>query len=209
MSRRRAGGAAQKRRLDRSHTHRREILILTEGRLTEPDYIKHLFRKHRNQILVTIDDFHGTPLRLVEEAIKRRKQDERDQSRGRGRARDEYWCVFDHDEHPHLDEAFASAADNGICIAFSNPCIELWFLLHFEDQTGHIERRDAQGESERLLKCGKRLTPQALEALDGSFGDAKSRALQLDDWHDGNDSPPRSNPSSSVWALVERIADGV
>lgn len=185
----------------------RSLYVFTEGRRTEPDYIKHWFRKHRDQVIVTIDDFHGTPLRLVEEAIKQRKQDQRDQRRGRGRARDEYWCVFDRDEHPHLNVAFDAAAANGIYVAFSNPCIELWFLLHFRGGTGCIHRRKAQEDSGRLLKCGKHLSRQALELLDDSFDDAKHRAQQLDSWHSGNGSPQRSNPSSSVWKLIDRISD--
>jgi len=28
---------------------------------------------------------------------------------------------------------------------------------------------------------------------------------ELDSMHEGNDSPPRSNPSSDVWRLVDRL----
>lgn len=207
MTRRRQ---SQRRRTGKPSTEPatdRSLYVFTEGRRTEPDYINHWFRKHRDRVLVTIDEFHGTPLRLVEEAVKRQEQDQRDQRRGRGRAHDEYWCVFDHDEHPRLNEAFDTAAANGVHVAFSNPCIELWFLLHFEGGTGSIHRRKAQKDSKRLLKCDKHLSRQALELLDDNFGDAKRRALQLDNWHEGNDSPPRSNPSSSVWELIDQISD--
>lgn len=201
---------SQRRRSGTSTTGRvadRSLYVFTEGRRTEPDYINHWFRKHRDQVVVTIDGFHGTPLRLVEEAIKQRKQDMRDQERGRGRVADEYWCVFDRDEHDDFDDAVMAAAAQDIKIAYSNPCIELWFVLHFEGGTGWIHRSKVQKDSKRLLKCDKHLSQQALELLDDGFGDAKHRALHLDSWHAGNGSPPRSNPSTSVWRLIDRISD--
>ncbi len=200
---------SQRRRTGKSTTGPvtdRSLYVFTEGRRTEPDYIKHWFRKHRDRTLVTIDEFHGTPLRLVEEAIKQRQQDLRDEKHSRGSVADEYWCVFDRDEHDEFDDAVKAAEAQNIKIACSNPCIELWFMLHFRYQTAWIHRHDAQDESERLLECKKRLTHQALESLDRSFDDAKRRAQRLDSWHSGNGSPPRSNPSSSVWELVERIS---
>ena len=185
---------------------RREILVFTEGRITEPDYINHWFRKYRDRTLVTIDSFHATPLTLVEEAKKQRMQDQRDQQRGRGRSRDEYWCIFDRDEHPRLNEAFDLAEENGINVAFSNPCIELWFLLHFKDQTAYIERSNAKQISAQNLKCNKHLSTDALGQLEVNLEFATRRAKNLDNKHHLDGSPPRCNPCSNVWALVERIA---
>ena len=184
----------------------RSLYVFTEGKGTETDYLNYWFRKHREHVRVVIDRFHGSPLRLVEKAMSQREQDIRDEKRSRGLVADEYWCMFDRDEHDDFDPAVRAAAANDIKIAYSNPCIELWFILHFRDQTAWIHRHDAQDASEQLLLCKKRLTWQALESLDGSLDDAKHRALQLDNWHSGNGSPQRSNPSSSVWELIERIS---
>lgn len=209
MSKQRESQRRRVRKPTRGRQDDRSLYVFVEGKRTERDYVNHWYRKHRDQIRVVIDKFHGSPLRLVEAAIKRRDQDVRDEKRSRGRAADEYWCVFDRDEHQDFDEAIAVAAASGIKVAHSNPCLELWFILHFRDQTAWIHRHDAQDESEQLLRCDKRLTPDALESLDESFADARRRARQLDEWHEGNDSPPRSNPSSGVWGLVERIAHGI
>lgn len=185
--------------------HRKQICAFVEGD-TEKDYLEHWHRRFRADVHVAIDKFRGSPLRLVDEAVKQRRHDVREEERGRGRARDEYWCVFDRDDHQDFDDAITAAAANHIRVAHSNPCIELWFILHSRDQSAWVDRQVAQRESKRLLECGKRLTQQALEFLDDNFDDAKSRAVRLDSWHEGNDSPPRSNPSSSVWELVERIS---
>ena len=104
---------------------KKQIYVSTEGQATEPDYVEYWQRKHRHQVVVVIDEFHGGPGQLVERAIRQRQDDLREERRGRGRAFDEYWCIFDRDEHKE------SAVSSDIRVAHTNPCIELWFILHF------------------------------------------------------------------------------
>ena len=73
---------------------RRSILVFTEGKKTEPVYIAHWNRAHRENVIVTIDAFHGAPLSLVQEAAGRRTADLKAARRGRGDTYSEYWCVF-------------------------------------------------------------------------------------------------------------------
>lgn len=184
---------------------RRSPLIFTEGEKTETIYLQHWHRLHRDRVIVTFDDFHGVPLRLVEEARDRKKTDLREQKRGRGTAYDEYWCVFDVDEHPNLKRAIELAAAHDINLAVSNPCLELWFLLHLKEQRASLDRHDAQSQVRDLLGCGKVPTPAALAQLAERHDQAMSRALALDSKHMGDGSPSRSNPSTDIWRLVERI----
>ncbi|MFI6293580.1 RloB family protein [Nonomuraea sp. NPDC050790] len=184
---------------------RRSLRVYTEGKRTEVLYLQHWHRLFRDQVLVTIDEFHGTPLPLVREAAKRKREDERDQRRGRGDAFDEYWCMFDVDEHPGLTAAMVMAGANGINIAVSNPCLELWFMLHFQDQYAAIDRKVAQTIAATQLNCGKVLSPHALQHLEEQYELAVERAQKLDSKHEGDGSPEGSNPSSSVWRLVNRI----
>jgi hypothetical protein len=113
--------------------------------------------------------------------------------------------VFDRDHHPNIPQALDKAAANGIGIVLSNPCIELWFVLHFANQTAHIEGDAAQRRSRELLGCDKVLTGPALASLSERYDAAKQRARRLDVKHAGDGSPPRSNPSSNMWELIERI----
>jgi hypothetical protein len=116
--------------------------------------------------------------------------------------------VFDVDEHSSLEEAINIAAQNGIYVAVSNPCIELWFILHFQDQTAHIERHPAQSLSRKLLSCGKTLTRTALEALSERHDEARARAIYLDTKHAGDGSPNGTNPSSGAWRIIDSISSG-
>ncbi len=184
---------------------RRELLVFTEGEKTEEGYLIHWWRANRDQVTVTIDDFHGGPLPLVDRAAAAKRTEASEERRGRGRSHDEVWCVFDRDEHPNVPQALDKAASNGIGIALSNPCIELWFLLHFDDQTAHLERHEAQSRSKTLLGCEKALTPVALAEMEARYADARTRAVNLDEKHAGDGSPRHSNPSSNLWQFVDRL----
>lgn len=46
---------------------------------------------------------------------------------------DEIWGVFDKDEHSDFDQAVHRCHEHGVRVARSNPCFEVWLILHFED----------------------------------------------------------------------------
>ena len=154
---------------------------------------------------MAISDGLGAPMTVVDSAVEKKRDEAREARRGRGRASDEYWCVIDVDQHPKLVPAVEKAIANGISVAVSNPCVELWFVLHFQDQAAEIDRKRAQAISKKLLKCKKVLDERALQALADGFPEAKARAKALDAMHFGDGRPARPNPSSGVWRLVDRI----
>jgi hypothetical protein len=178
--------------------------VFVEGAKTEEAYLTGWRREHRD-VNLAVSDFFGPPLKLVRRAANQREADRRAARQGRGRAYDQYWCMFDVDEHHGLPEAISLAHDKSINVAVSNPNIELWFILHFEDQTGWIHRDAATTRAQELLRCGKRLTPDATRALLERYVHAAQRARQLDVKHAREASPPGENPSSAVWRLIEAI----
>lgn len=86
-------------------------------------------------------------------------------------------------------------------------CIEPWFLLHFQDQNAAIDRAEVQRRSSELLGCNKVPTTTALAELACRYEDGRRRAKQLDQKHDLDGSPLRSNPSSGTWRLIDRIRE--
>jgi hypothetical protein len=185
---------------------RPEVLVLVEGTKTEDGYLLPLRRLLRDHVLINVDARGGTPLTLVERAVTAKHESEREADRGRGRAYTDIWCVFDVDQHPNVADAIELASKHGIEVVVSNPCIELWFIIHFEDQTAYMDRHAAQDRSADLLSCQKNLTPAATDDLYARLNDARRRAQQLDEKHDGDGSPPRSNPSSDVWRLIDYLS---
>ena len=187
---------------------RLELNVFVEGHRTEKQYLVFWWRNNRQRVNVRVDPAPGVPLELVKRAAKAKTESDREAKRRQGRAYDQTWCVFDRDDHPHFDEACALARRNGIHLALSNPCIELWLVLHFEDQTAHVDRQTIQRRARALTNCDKNLSPEALRELESRHESATKRAKHLDKKHEGDGRPPSSNPSSGVWSLVEQMTSG-
>ena len=196
--------AAPRRQLATEHP-RKSFLVFVEGTVTEEAYLLFWARRLRRRALVEISKLRGAPVSLVENAVAAKTAEEKEDRRGRGRMRDEYWCVFDVDTHPRLDQAIELARTHGIKLAISNPCIELWFLLHFAEQTAYIESRQAARSVREHIGGEKGMTPSVLESLGERFDIARARAVRLDEKHRGDGTPAPGNPSSGVWRLVESI----
>jgi RloB-like protein len=192
-----------------SRPSRIQLRVFAEGKKTEDIYLTNWHRLYREKVIVSIAAHqHTTPFELAQSAAIQRRQDLREARRGRGAAFDEYWCMFDVDEHPKIPEALDVAAANNISVALSSPCLELWFLLHFHDQVAYLDRHEAQKRSREALGCDKVLTQAALDLLVENYDAARSRAqaLQAKHFNDGSSKP--WNPYSDAWELVDVIKTG-
>lgn len=204
---RKPSGRAPKRKAGRQ-PQRRVIRVLTEGVVTEPHYLTLLARKHRQRITLQHDknSAGAAPLTLVQEARQQQRASQR-RRKADGSDFDEIWCAFDTDEHPNLAQAVSEAADSGILIARSNPCFELWLVLHVEDHNAYVHRHDIQRRATDLgLTDGKSICgTEAEETLMTNTQSAIGRAQHLDDRHENDGSPAGENPSSGMWRLVIAI----
>ncbi len=197
---------------------RKVLKVFTEGEKTEVDYIKYWKRIYHDRTNLIIEDgkaAHWVPFTLVNKAIKDKKQSGREVKSTNINGAIEYWCVFDVNTHPNLREAVQIAEANDIRVAVSNPCIELWFILHFQEQASNIAKDKAQSISKDYLKCGKNLNQEALRLLEENFCIAKKRAKRLrkkhrldGSVHEADGSSWRSNPSSDLFELIDRISGG-
>ncbi|TDC00851.1 RloB domain-containing protein [Micromonospora fluostatini] len=180
---------------------RRTIVIFCEGEASEPDYINALKRlpevRDNTAIRIEVDPEQGAPITLVERAVARGEDDEVD----------ECWCVFDVEwpqNHPRLDEAIRLAERHGVKVAVSNPCFELWLILHFTEQTAFLNTSEAERRSRRIDgRPGKRIDGPRYVQL---RREAARRARALDKRHEGNRTTfPANNPSSSFPDLLAAI----
>lgn len=111
-------------------------LIVCEDSVASPAYLKHCKLEWRG----TGVDIHGeecgsSPRTVVEYARNVKKERARKARQGGPPVYDQVWCVFDRDQHANIDQAVNIAEDNGIEIAISTPCFEVWLILHFEYTT--------------------------------------------------------------------------
>jgi RloB-like protein len=181
------------------------ILIVCEGEKTEPEYFDGFARACRNaRVTIEIAPEHGVPRTLVTTAKEHKKRAEAAAKRegDDNLAYDAVWCVFDVDDHPHVADARQMARDNGIDLAVSNPCFELWLLLHFRDAPG-MQHRDTirQMLSAHLPGYDKGVEFAAYSA---GYPQAAKRAEQLDK-KARDDGESGRNPTTGVYKLTEVI----
>lgn len=182
---------------------RKTLVVFCEGERTEPLYLEALKKHPKVKDVAAVDLHiaaeHGMPETLVFSAIKAR-----DRSADEDGEVDEFWCVFDVEwprNHPRLREAVQQARDNDIKLAISNPCFEIWLILHFERHGSWLGNDDARRLRRRLDGApDKNLDPAKYMPL---VGKAMDNAAALDKRHhrDGTEFP-QNNPSSGVYLLI-------
>jgi RloB-like protein len=173
--------------------------------VTEPGYFNAFKHAARNQrVHVEVAKEFGVPRTVVEIAVRLRDDanDKAKRERDQNHRWDEVWGVFDVDEHPRLAEARRLAEEQHINLAVSNPCFELWALLHFQDQRAHVER----GKAREALQGHLPGYDKALdfEKMHPGYGEAVRRAEELDKEAEIHGDPAR-NPTTRVYVLTESI----
>lgn len=127
---------------------RKTLLVFCEGERTEPEYLNALKREPSVRDVAAVDlrveTGHGG---AVPETLVSLAADARRRSAEEDGEIDEFWCVYDVEwprNHPGLKEALSKAQRNGIRLAVSNPCFELWLILHFKGYGAWLDNDGAR-----------------------------------------------------------------
>lgn len=204
-------GSRQLRRKVAVRAPKRTFLVFCEGVRTEPEYVRALKREPAVHQVASVDirivNVRDTaPLTLVNAAAEARARQPKDRDDV-----DEVWCLFDVEwpqNHPNLKQAVDRARQTDIRLAISNPCFELWLVLHFE-------KRSAWLTTDQSTELRRALDGSSGKGLDGPRymsrrADARQRARALTAMHDRNETPfPRDNPSSSMFQFLDAIDAGL
>jgi hypothetical protein len=147
----------QTRKLERKTASRASydrILIVTEGKKTEPNYFNEIiarYRLHTANIEVRHCQYGTSPLQVVEYANDVFEKGDLHKKIKR-KAFEQVYAVFDRDDHETYFKALTLAKslngnfknDENRPVDFhavpSVPCFELWLLLHFEEISAPIHR---------------------------------------------------------------------
>lgn len=172
------------------------LLVVCNGQRTELDYFRGLKAYLGNPaVQIRFKVKVCAPRDLVEHAreIAPAGEDEFD----------EVWCVVDSDEFD-LKPAVALAAKLDVRLAVSNPCFELWLLLHHQDCEAPLCHEEAVRR--QLIKHVPRYEKNDLRFPDFEPGveNALRRAKRLDP----TDRNHGCDPSSGVWRLVQLMMKG-
>jgi len=201
------------------------LYLFVEGRVTETSYAEQIDgrfgKEYRFHLEVRGRGTGGKPRDLVKAAIQVRAEWLPGMRQRRDPEREpEVWCLFDRDEHPEVDAVIAVALRNGVRVAFSHPCFELWLLLHFQMYEAQLSGQCAAITGRLRQHPGfedyqKQIGTAEWKALCGHFDEARARALQLVE-RCPTDScgleenaphcvPTSRDPSSDVWRLLDSL----
>lgn len=194
---------------------RGRILIVCEGKETEPNYFSS-FPKMDNVSVVTTGG-KGSPSQVVKKALELR--DKAKQS-----PYDAVWAVFDKDNFTDFKTAIDTAQGKQIGCAWSNEAFELWFIYHFENPTSAISRNDYGSKIEAHVKQGakkQKLSQYQKFSYQKNDGNvrrtlldcggneenaikwAEKQAQEQGKWHGEN--WDKHNPCTMVYLLVKQL----
>ena len=179
------------------------ILVASEGEKTEKQYFEFSFFRHRKVVIETIPSKDGKSapnwvLENLKDAVKKRSLSHKQQ--------DHLWVVIDRDEwkpEDLLELKNQRCESLPINIALSNPCFELWLLLHHaalpekplscQNDALVNELRTILGEYNKSnLK-----EEHYIHGLDHAIAEAKKTTYESSGFP--------SNPGTDVYKLVELI----
>jgi hypothetical protein len=187
---------------------KRKFIIYTEGKNTEPDYFHAIGHKLLGALVnLEIIDAAGVPMTIA------RKACERAGTMKRGRALkssfeegDQVWAVFDRDEHPKVSEALELCRVAKIGVAYSDPCFELWLILHHNEFDRPDDRHQVQSA---LSKVCKSYDPKGTKSADFAeympkVEDAEARAVKQLARREDEGKPIR-RPFTTVFCLTQAM----
>jgi RloB-like protein len=206
-------GARHLQRKSRRRPAKTRILIVCEGRETEPNYFRGLRDEEtvrQSFSLVVQKGKGGSCLAVVQQAVA-----EREKAAARGEDFDEVWCVFDVERAEQREQVVGArklADQHGIHLALSNPSFEVWELSHFvrtsrsfasceaaaKELNKHWRREfghDYQKNDEHLYM---RLASRTGTAVDNA------RRVREHDW-DASRNIVDCNSATDVYRLLERL----
>jgi len=184
------------------------VLIVCEGKKTEPKYFNFL-KKEWVAPGVNVEicgrECGSAPINVVDFAIGQKQGAQKSESRDKY---DQVWCVFDVDKHESLARALDKASANGLRVALSNPCFEYWYILHFE-KTGRAFQSSAEAVK-RLKKHYSEYDKGNSSICEKIFKDTDLAIKHSEEviiekqW---GDNLSHCNPSTHVHRLVKLLQD--
>ena len=176
---------------------RQRFLIVCEGTKTEPNYFK-AFRAP-GKVEAVVRGLGDDPLNLVNRAIELWNSDEY--------GFDQVWCVFDRDSVPadSFNAAITIVESKRMRVAYSNEAFELWYLLHFQECSTAIPRRDYITRQDEALrhpykKNGETMYDELLERQEVAIKNAERLLARYSPRN-----PAGDNPSTTVHLLVQQL----
>ena len=202
------GKAPQLKRSRPSLDPKQRFILFCEGKNTEVAYFRAIDRACSSTLIsVETHGGEGVPRTIAEKAVKyaktlgRRRKDSYEE-------RDQVWAVFDRDDHPHFNEAVAYCESNNVGVGRSNPCVELWLILHERDFDRYEDRHAMQ---KILAELRPEYDPDGAKTPDCDDlvkrVDVAERRSETQLRRRAEEDNPHGNPSTTVGQLTRKIRE--
>lgn len=166
---------------------RRTVLVVTNGSRTEVDYFECLRLEPWVTATLRVRYEGVSPNALPAKAAFLRDSNDYDS----------VWAVCDVDEFD-VASALLEAAQKEVGLALSNPCFEVWLLLHVSNKCGGFNNcSQVERSLRRHIPMWDKSRLNFANFRDGVMN-AVERAKRLDQ-------APDANPSTAVWRVVEDL----
>lgn len=136
------------RSLRRSRPNREErqrFILYCEGKNTEPAYFNALRDFYRGTIIeIQCVGAAGVPTTIRDRAKEHQLKLKKEKRKNPSAANDTIWAVFDRDDHSNVPDVLQGCESAGVKTAYSNPCFEVWLILHYEDYHAADDRHQVQ-----------------------------------------------------------------
>lgn len=199
----------QKKRGKVSRKTKKIILIGAEGKnQTERKYFK-AFNQVQSEYKIMAGKGNNTdPVGVVEDLLKSAKQEELDLKDG-----DMLACFIDVDfkngRDQELRAAMKLARQNNISVFLSNPCFEIWYLLHFRYST------KLYGSNEEVIKelgcyiSDYSKSKDVYNLIENKIDQALLNTKRLESYHleNGTNDRLKKLPSTEAYKLIEIILE--
>lgn len=199
----------QKKRGKVSRKTKKIILVGAEGKnQTERKYFK-AFNQVQSEYKIMAGKGNNTdPVGVVEDLLKSAKQEELDLKDG-----DILACFIDVDfkngRDQELRAAMKLARQNNISVFLSNPCFEIWYLLHFRYST------KLYGSNEEVIKelgcyiSDYSKSKDVYNLIENKIDQALLNTKRLESYHleNGTNDRLKKLPSTEAYKLIEMILE--
>jgi hypothetical protein len=204
---------------ERNVKPKEKIIVLSyEGNHTEAIYFEELKESVRfNDELIHLhslkrpsDDTKSAPIHVFNK-LKKEVKDLYNLDKD-----DELWMVIDRDSWPNIQAIYdLCVAEGNFYLALSNPCFELWLLLHLKDISEYSEPEQKQIFDNCKVSAKKTFLKQHLGALLNGYNETNPKPERflpnLDlaiDRAKNLDNPAEDYPTkigSHIYKLAEKI----
>jgi hypothetical protein len=173
------------KRISKNKKIRPIFFVFCEGK-TEETYINYLRFQYRLPIEIRVKKKGGDINERYINSIK---------SNHTKHKKDEIFLIYDFDI-PEIDTKLRQIKN--VTLLLSNPCFELWYLLHYKSQSAELTSSRCLSELEKHIDGYKKgiLNASLKEVLSTNKDEAIKRAESL---------KVEKNPSTSIYVLIKKL----